>query len=206
MIPKIGIFGGSAQMAKSLKLLSFIFIVTVIVAGLGLSGCSQAGNSASSPSVQQPSSSSTPPSSTGGQSATPATQQQGNTSSGQRGSRGQGGQNMSAVLNKAADILGISETTFTSAFNAAQTSVFGSRPSGTSSQPPQRPSGSENWSGQGSRPTSGGSGGQPSQGQSSMMTKVYAQMATTLNISADQISAAMQQAMTQLQSQTGSSQ
>ncbi len=144
-------------MAKPVKLLSFIFIVTVILAGLGLSGCSQADNSASSPSVQQP------PSSTSGQPAAPAGQQ-GNPSSGQRGSRGPGGQNMSAVLNKAADILGISETTFTSAYNDAQTSVFGSRPSGTSGQPPQHPSGSENWSGQRSQPPSGGSGGQPPQG------------------------------------------
>jgi hypothetical protein len=112
---------------------------------------------------------------------------------------------MTAVLNKAADILGISESTFTSAFNDAQKSVFGSQqPSGGSTpsgQPPQHPSGSENWSGQGRN------GGQ--QGASAMMTKVYAQMATTLNISADQISAAMQQAQQAIMgsgNQTGSGQ
>jgi hypothetical protein len=192
-------------MAKPVKLLALIFIVTIVLAGLGLSGCSQADNSASSPSVQQPSSSSTPSSSTSGQTAAPAGQQ-GNPSSGQRGSRGPGGQNMTQVLNKAADILGISEATFTSAYNDARTSVFGSRPSGTRGQPPQRPSGSENWSGQRSQPPSGGGSGQPPQGVSSMMTQVYAKMATALNISADKISAAMQQAMMELQNQTGSGQ
>ena len=35
-----------------------------------------------------------------------------------------------------------------------------------------------------------------------MMTKVYAQMATTLNISADKISSAMQQAMQELGNQS----
>ncbi|MGA2368289.1 MAG: hypothetical protein ABSF74_06945 [Dehalococcoidia bacterium] len=190
-------------MAKTLKLLPLIFITIVILASLGLSGCSGGtGTQTSTPAAQQPSSSSTPPSSGSGQSAAPTGQQQGSASSGQRGSRGPGGQNMSAVLNKAADILGISESTFTSAFNDARTSVFGSRPSDNrtgSGQPPQHPSGSDNWSGRGSRPPSGGSSGQ----QSAMMTKVYAQMATALNISADKISAAMQQASTELRGQTG---
>ncbi len=202
-------------MTRPLKLLSLIFIVIVVLAGLGLSSCS-AGTSSqtSSPAVEQPSSA--PSSSGNGQSTAPAAQQQGNPSSGQRGTRGQGGQggqNMSAVLNKAADILGISESTFTSAFNDAQKSVIGSQPSGNGGQPPRPPSGNDNWSGRGSQLPPGGSGGQPPsgngggrQGGSDMMTKVYAQMATALNISADQISAAMQQAFTAVGNQTGSSQ
>ena len=169
-------------MAKSLKVLPIIFIIMVILAGLGLSGCSSGtGAQTSTPAVQQPSSSSTPSSSTPS-SSTPSSSGNGqaNTPSGQRGSRGSGGSNMTAVLNKAADILGISESTFTSAFNDAQKSVFGSQqPSGGSTpsgQPPQHPSGSENWSGQGrsgGQPPSGNGGGQ--QGASAMMTKVYAQ-------------------------------
>ncbi len=182
-------------MAKPLKLLPIIFIIIVTVAVLGLSGCSTGTSTqTSTPEVQQPSSSSTPPSSGNGQ---------GNTSSGQRGSRGLGGQNMAQVLNRAADILGISESTFTSAFNDAQKSVFPNRPSGDNMTRGQRPPGSDNSSGQGSRPPSSGSGGPSSQGQSSMMTKVYAQMATALNISADKISTAMQQAFTELRGQTG---
>ncbi|MHB8085356.1 MAG: hypothetical protein ACYDHZ_05995 [Dehalococcoidia bacterium] len=184
-------------MAKTPKILPIIFIIMVILAGLGLSGCSAGtGAQSSTPAVQQPSSSSAPSSSGNGQ---------GDASSGQRGSRGPGGPNMSAILNKAADILGISESTFTSAFNDARTSVFGSRPSGGRTGGGQSPSGgpggpppSENrtWGGQ---PPSGSGGGQPS----AMMTQVYAQMATALNISADKISAAMQQAFTESRGQTG---
>ena len=104
---------------------------------------------------------------------------------------------MSKVFARAAEILGITEAQLTSAFQQAQESVFGKAPTGTapseaSGQPPERPSGTS-----GQQP--------PSQGRGTdqdSMQKVYSKMAEILNISADKISSAMDQARQELQTET----
>jgi len=106
---------------------------------------------------------------------------------------------MNKMFARAAEILGITEAQLTNAFQQAQESVFGkaatgTAPSGASGQPPERPSGTS-----GQQPPSQGQG--PDQ---ESMQKVYSKMSEILNMSADKISSAMDQARQELQ--TGTSQ
>ena len=118
---------------------------------------------------------------------------------------------MSQLMSRAAGILGITEAQLTGAYQQAQTSVFAAMPGGTPGQQPpadssgQRPQHlyTDNTSGQRQPPPSGASGQQPPQGgwgqDSGSMLKVYSKMADILNISADKISSAMDQARQELQ-------
>jgi hypothetical protein len=117
---------------------------------------------------------------------------------------------MSNQFSRAAQILGITEAQLTSAFQQAQESVFGKAPTGTppsgmsGQQPPAPPSGTS-----GQQPPqlpSGTSGQQPPQGgqgpNAESMQKLYSKMAEILNISADKISSAMDQARQEMQPTT----
>ena len=109
---------------------------------------------------------------------------------------------MSKMMGRAAEILGITEAKFTSAFQQAQESVFGSMPGGMpGQQPPAPPSGT---SGQQppQPPTSITGLPAPQGGQapgSESVQKVYNKMADILSISADRIASAIEQARQELQ-------
>jgi hypothetical protein len=122
--------------------------------------------------------------------------------SGQQSRQGQGQQNMQQVITRAAAILGVSATDLTTAFNAAIKSAGGDRPGpGSGSENRTRPSGQPPQGGQqsGQRPSQGQTGqGQPPSGSSDMMKSVYASIATTLNLSADKVQAAFEQAQSEL--------
>ncbi len=128
---------------------------------------------------------------TGGQSAGQSSQQPGT------GQRPAGGQDMTKVLTRAAEILGVSSDKFITAFNNARPQP----PSGAGQQEP--PSGQ-----QGEKPSEPPSGqqGQPPSGQQGQsgkgfMTETYTKMAEELGVSADKIEAAMNQAMQELSNQ-----
>jgi hypothetical protein len=126
------------------------------------------------------------------QTTNPASGQQSSNQPAQKpGSSGQppGNENMTTIMKRTAEILGISTDKFTTTFQNAM---------------PKRPSGSDQQGGQPPAPPSGQSGQPPTPPadqqitQSQMMTEVYAKIATELNISADSIAKAMSQAEKEL--------
>jgi hypothetical protein len=196
-------------MCKSLRIVAAVIVSMIIFASINLAGCSSdVSQSQSSSSGQQPSTSS------GQQSIDQSMQQQPPDSSGQ----GQfpGASNMTEILNRAAEILGISSDDFITAFNNAMSEggAFDSGQQGQPSppsgqqegqQPPAPPSGQQEGQQPPAPPSDQQQGQQPTppQGQqmsqSQFMTEVYAKMAVELNISADDIAEAMVQAETELQ-------
>jgi len=93
---------------------------------------------------------------------------------------------METMLNQVAEILGISAGEVTSAFEQAQASLFsGRQPEGQPPEPGQQPP-------QGQPPESGE--GPPARPGGPDMTALYDEMANILGISADEISAAFEQA------------
>ncbi len=110
-----------------------------------------------------------------------------------------GGQDMTKILTRAAEILGVDSEKFTAAFENARPqggpSDNGTRgqpsspPSGQSGEPPAAPTGQ-----QGEEPPSG----QQGQDGKGFMTEIYTSMAEELGVSADKIEAAMSQAMQEL--------
>ena len=190
-------------MSEELKYLQVFLAVIVIVVGMALAGCST--GSASQTTSQEPAV--TTPASSSSETATPASTTGTQPNNGwQNGNHtGQpGGPDMSKIMSRAAQILGITEAQLTSAFQQAQQSVFANLPSGTSGQRPPHLS-TDNTSGQRPpQPPSGTSGQQPpqwGQGPNSGSTqKLYSKMAEILSISADKISSAMDQARQELQS------
>ncbi len=203
-------------MSKRFAAAALVIIGLILLAGLTLPACNGA------VPAQQPSS--TEPASTQGN--TSGTGNTADTSASHIQSGPPGGKNMSKVLTRAAAILGVSSDTFISAFEQAQKSVFGERPSGDSYQTPQHPSGSAGQSGQPPQHPSGSAGqsepppqppsvsgqqGQPPsgggfQGQSDMMQKVYSKMADILNVSVDKISTAMEQAFKEVSTSAATTQ
>jgi hypothetical protein len=190
---------------KNLKKSAAAIAFVVILISICLAGCSAT-------SSQNPSSSS------GQQSSSTTSGQQSDNQSGQQrqpGSPGQqpgGASNMTAILTRAAEILGISSEKLTTAFQNAmpqggpsgsgQKGQSATPPSGQHGQPSTPPSGQQ---GQATTPLSGqqGQSSTPPSGQqmtqSQFMTDIYEKMAEELNISADDIANAMQQAETELQ-------
>jgi len=188
-------------MFKNVKQLAAGITFVVILTTVSLAGCSSdVSQNQSSSSGQQSSTSSDE------QSTNQSTQQQQPSSSGQQpsGSPGQqqpGASNMTAILTRAAEILGISSDNFIAAFNNAMP-VGGPSGSGQQGQPPTPPSGEEGQmpispSGQEGQPAAPQSGQQTSQAQ--FMTEIYEKMAAELNISADDIAEAITQAEEELQ-------
>ena len=172
-------------MFKNFRVAFMCIALVAILSGILLAGCSSGSSSQT-----------TAPAAQSQQQTTQPTQQQ-TTTSGQRSSgQGQGQQNMQQVITKAAAILGVSATDLTNAFDAAMKS---NRPSGSdnrtrpSGQSPTGQSGSDNRT----RPSGQSGQGQPS-GSSDMMTSVYSKIATALNLSADKVKAAFEQAQSEL--------
>jgi hypothetical protein len=170
--------------------------LVVVLAGLILASCSSATTQTTTPASGQQSANQ-PAQKSSSSSQQPSGQQ----SSGQQpaGSPGQppGNDNMTAIVKRAAEILGISTDKFTTVFQNAMPKRTGSDQQG--GQPPTPPSGQQ------VQPPSGGQQGQPpapsadqSMTQSQVMTDVYTKMATELGISADSISKAMVQAEKEL--------
>jgi hypothetical protein len=110
-----------------------------------------------------------------------------------------GGQDMTKILTRAAEILGVDSEKFTTAFENARpqggpsdNGTRGQPPSGQSGEPPAAPTGQ-----QGEKPSAPPSGQQGQDGKGSM-TEMYTSMAEELGVSADKIEAAMSQAMQEL--------
>ena len=181
-------------MFRNLRKLATGIAFVVILISISLAGCST--NSAQNPSSSSGQQSSSTTSEQ--QSVNQSTQQQ------QPGSPGQqppGASNMTAILTRAAEILGISSDDFIAAFNNAMPEG-GASGSGQQGQPPTAPSGQQGQpptppSGEQGQPSTPPSGQQMSQSQS--MTEIYEKMAVELNISADDIAKAMEQAEEELQ-------
>lgn len=192
-------------MSKNIRKLASGMALVLILTSISLAGCS-------TDSSQSPSSSSGQQSSTlsDQQPVNQSTQQQPN-SSGQQPSGSSGQQppdasNMTVILSRAAEILGISSDDFIAAFNNAmpvdgpsglgqQVQPPAGPPSGQQGQqPPELPSDQQQ-----GQPPAPPSGQQPSQsGSPQFMTAVYEKMAVELNISADDIAEAMTQAENEL--------
>jgi len=182
---------------KNLKKSTLIIAFVVVLISISLTGCdSNSSQSTSSPTTQPSVDSS------GQQSNNPSMQQQQPGHSGQ--SQSPNAPDMTAVLNRAAEILGISSDKFTTAFQNAMpkpstdqqeqppapptgTPPTGTHPSDQQGQPPEPPTGA---------PQSGQPKSQSENPQ--FMTDVYAKMAEELNISVDDISKAMTQAEEEL--------
>jgi hypothetical protein len=170
-----------------------------ILSGIVLAGCSSGSSSqttAPAAQTQQQTNQSTQlQTTTSGQQSSNASGQQPSNTSGQPPS-GQGQEGMKKVIARAATILGVSESALTTAFDAA---MQANRPSGSDNKTP--PSGQPPTQGQssGQQPPQGQSGqGQPPSGSSDMMTSVYSKIAAALNLSADKVKAAFEQAQTEL--------
>jgi type II secretory pathway pseudopilin PulG len=159
--------------------------LVAILSAVVLAGCSSGSSSQTAAPAAQTQQQTTQPT----QQQTTTSGQQPTTTSGQQPS-GQGQESMKKVVARAATILGVSETDLTTAFDAA---MKANRPSGSDNKTPpsgQPPSG---------QTTSGQSGqGQPPSGSSDMMTSVYSKIATALNLSADKVKAAFEQAQSEL--------
>jgi len=175
------------NLGKTAAAIAFV----VILISICLAGCST-------------SSSQNPSSSSGQQSSSTTSEQQSDNQSArqQPGSPGQQPPGAStAILTRAAEILGISSDDFIAAFNNAmpEGGPFGSGQQGQSATPPSGQQGQPpaTTSGQQGQPTTPPSGQQMSQSQS--MTAIYEKMAEELNISADDIANAMEQAQEELQ-------
>ncbi len=156
--------------------IAFLLVLTTV----SLAGCSSGvPQSTPSSSTQEPSVQ------LGKQSADQSTKQQQPGPSGQ--SRPPNTPDRTAVLNRAAEILGISSDEFIAAFQNAMPSA---PPGQQGQQPPERPSGQE-----GGRP-------EPPSGQrmsSEFMTEIYEKMSEELNITVDDIARAMAQAETEIE-------
>jgi hypothetical protein len=190
---------------RNLRKLATGIAFVVILISISLAGCSTGSSqNTSSTSTQQSSSTTSGQPSTNG-----ATQQQQTNSQGQQQP---GASNMTAILSRAAEILGISSEKLTTAFQNAmpqggpsgsgQQGQPSTPPSGEQGEPPASPSGEQGQpptppSGQQGQPSTPPSGQQMTQSQP--MTGVYEKMAEELNISADDIASAMQQAEEELQ-------
>jgi hypothetical protein len=99
---------------------------------------------------------------------------------------------MEKVIARAATILDISESDLSNAFNQAITSVRSSQSGGTQS-PGNNPH--RQRLPQGQKPAQGQ---QAPSGPSDMMKSVYSKIAATLNLNADNVTAAFQQAQSEL--------
>lgn len=184
-------------MSKSVKTVAAGMLLLIMLMGVILSGCgmTETYQNQSSSSGQQSSTSS------GQQSTGQAATQQPNSSSQQpSGSPGQqppGGIDNTEVLTRAAEILGISSDDFITAFQNAMPQGM---PSGAGQQG-QPPTSQSDQQGEPPTPTSGQQGPPTGQGmsQSQLMTDIYEKMAEELNISADDITNAIQQATEELQ-------
>lgn len=182
------------MMSEICKYLQFLVVAVVIMSGMVLAGCS-AGN-ASQPAAQEQTVAA--PASPGPSAGTPP----GNGSQPGSFPGRPGSPDMSKMLSRAAEILGITEASLTSAFQQAQESILAGMPGGTPGQlppnlftdntsvqrPPQPPAGSP-----GQQPP-GGFAPDPESTQ-----KFYSKMAEILSISADKIAGAMEQARQELQ-------
>jgi hypothetical protein len=192
------------KMSKSLRTIAIAVALVATLTGISLAGCSaDSSQNSSSLSGQQSSGSS------GQQSVNQSTQQP--SSSGQQPSGSSGQQppdvsNLDAILNRAAEILGISSDDFIAAFNNAMP-AGGPSGSGQQGQPPTEPPSDQQGqqppelpSGQQQgEPPAPPSGQQPSQSEPpQFMTEVYEKMAAELNIAADDIAEAMTQAENEL--------
>lgn len=193
-------------MSEKFRCLPILFIVGVLVAGLALAGCSTSGTG--QPAGQGQTS---PPASTGTTTTGPSNSSSGQASQPSSGTGAPQGfaipPDMSKMLSRAAQILGISESQFSSAFQQASESVFGKMQippsSGAGQKPPAPPVGGTDQ--QPPVPPTGSTGQQPPTPPSGMqgpgdenMLKVYSKMAELLSISADKISSAMDQARQEL--------
>jgi len=203
-------------MSEILKYTSVLVAALVIFTGLILAGCSTGGTAST---TQDTTSFPTQTTATPGQTGTTSDSsqaganfagQQGTAPQGNAQAGRQGGPDMSKMFSRAAQIQGVTEDQLTIAYQQAQVSVFGKAPtgappSGTADQPPVPPTGTSGQ--QPPQPPSGGSGRQPpSLGQEpdqENMQKVYSKMSEILNISADKISSAMDQARQELQTGSG---
>lgn len=188
-------------MPEKLKGLPLYFVIAIILTGIVLAGCGTG-------SAAQPASPSPGP-------AVPAPPAGAQTDNGtQNGAHsGRAGRpDMSKMMGRAAEILGITEAQLTSAFQQARESVFGAMPGGIPGLQPlpdssgQRPPyfSTDNSSGQWQhQPPPGTSGQPPPQGgwgsNSETTQKFYIKMAEILSISADRIASAMEQARQELQ-------
>ena len=173
---------------KSLAKVAGIVCAIAILAG-SLSACGAADTQTqSSTPTQQTVSTPTQQTGTqtGGQSTWQASQQPGT------GQRPAGGQDMTKVLARAAEILGVSSDKLTTAFNNARPQP----PSGQQGEKPSEPPSGQ----QGEKPSEPPAGQQGQSGKG-FMTDTYTKMAEELGISADKIEAAMNQAMQELSNQ-----
>jgi len=161
--------------------LPVLISIAIILIGMTLVGCSTGGATQQDPSGQAVTSPALPFS----EPAQPGAGNPGGAPSGRPG-----GPDMSKMMGRAAEILGITEAKFTSAFQQAQESVFGSMPGGMpGQQPPQPPTGITG--------LPAPQGGQAPGSES--VQKVYNKMAEILSISADRIASAIEQARQELQ-------
>jgi hypothetical protein len=178
----------------NLKKCAAITIFVVVLIGSCLAGCSTGSSQNTSSSSEQQSS----PVTASQQSDNQSAQRQ---QSGSPGQQPPGASNMTEILSRAAEILGISSEKLTTAFQNAMPQG-GPSGSGQQGQPPTAPSNQQGQpptppSGQQGQPSTPPSGQQMTQSQP--MTDVYEKMAEELNISADDIASAMQQAEEELQ-------
>jgi hypothetical protein len=189
----------------NLKKCAAATIFVVVLIGSCLAGCSASSSQNTTSATGQESS----PAATGQQSTSQSAQQQ---KPGSQGQQPPGASNMTEILSRAAEILGISSEKLTTAFQNAmpqggpsgsgQQGQPSTPPSGQQGEPPAAPSGEQ---GQPPTPPSGeqGQSSTPPSGQqmtqSQFMTDIYEKMAEELNISADDIASAMQQAEEELQ-------
>jgi len=176
-----------------------IACAVALLAG-SLAGCSAAATQdQSAPSSQQ----------TTQQDTTPASQQQ-PAATGQQQPAATGrqqpskGPDMTAVLTRAAEILGVAPDKFITAFENARPQG-GPSDNRTQGQPPAPPSGQQQGEPpapptgqQGGQPPAPPSGQQPGQPGTQFITEIAIKMAAELNISADKIAAAISQAEQEL--------
>ncbi|MFA5066196.1 MAG: hypothetical protein WC566_12145 [Dehalococcoidia bacterium] len=172
--------------------------IAILVGSLSGCGTAETQNQSTTPSQQTVS--------TPSQQTTTQTNSQSGDQSSQQSAEGRqppsGGQDMTAILTRAADILGISSDKFITAFNNARPQApsgdgqHGQPPSGQDGEPPAAPTGQ-----QGEKPSESPSGQQQGKDGTGFMTEIYTKMADELGISADKIEAAMSQAMQELSNQ-----
>ncbi len=164
-------------MSNKFRVAFMCVALAAVLSAILLAGCSSGGSAQTTEHAAQTQ-----------QQTTQSTQQQ-TTTSGQQPSgqppSGQGQESMKKVIAGAATILGVSESALTTAFEDA---MKANRPAGSDNMTPpsgQKPSGQP---GQGQAPS----------GSSDMMTGVYSKIATALNLSADKVQAAFEQAQSEL--------
>lgn len=185
-------------MPEKLKELPVYFGIAISLFGIILAGCGTVG--AVQPAVPSPSI---------------GAQTDNGTQNGAHNGRS-GRPDMSKIMGRAAEILGITEAQLTSAFQQARESVLGAMPGAlpgqlpppdSSAQGPQYSS-SDNTSGRWQHQSPSGTSGQqqPQRGWGTnpeTTQKFYNKMAEILSISADKIASAMEQARQDLQPAVG---